>query len=265
MRILLMGRKQACADALTCFIEDGHTVVAVVTDHHLDGSPTTQAARLRDIPTLTLENAERQVRAGDLTFDLGISIVFWQRIKPVLIDASTLGIINFHPAPLPGYKGTGGYNLAILEARDTWAVTAHYVDEDFDTGKIISVDEFPIDRDRETAQSLESKSMQHLFDLAVTTVRSVANCNGVLPASANVGGRYVSRRQMEDLKMVVEGDDVDRKIRAFWFPPYSGATITCEGKKFTLVNEQILAQLSPDGTNLQSPAAVRTERLKRLP
>ena len=38
-------------------------------------------------------------------------------------------------------------------------------------------------------------------------------------------------------------EDIDLKIRAFWFPPYDGAFIEVNGKKYTLVNNDILKQL----------------------
>ena len=75
-----------------------------------------------------------------------------------------LGIINFHPAILPEYKGTAGYNVAILEGRSDWGVSAHYVDAEIDTGEIIDVSMFPISKDEETAYSLEKKSQNYLFE-----------------------------------------------------------------------------------------------------
>ena len=39
-------------------------------------------------------------------------------------------------------------------------------------------------------------------------------------------------------------DDIDRKIRAFFFPPYRGATITIHDHKFTLLNDEVLKFIS---------------------
>ena len=55
--------------------------------------------------------------------------------------------LNFHPAPLPDIRGLGGYNVAILEDFAEWGVSAHFVDEEFDTGDLVRVDRFPIDRE----------------------------------------------------------------------------------------------------------------------
>ena len=51
-------------------------------------------------------------------------------------------------------------------------------------------------------------------------------------------------QKVEDL----EKEDLDLKIRAFWFPPYDGAGIVVNGKVYTLVNREILKTLQDKDT-----------------
>lgn len=247
MRILFMGRKAAAAEALQWTLSQGHDVVGVLTDSHLPGSVTAQVARENELLLFTYEEAAEAIGSSELQFDLGVSFVYWRILKEPFLSHPKHGTVNFHPAPLPEYKGTAGYNLAILEALDAWGVTAHYVDAGIDTGGIIDVFRFSIDPEEETARTLERTSMRFLLNLYKKTVRRVA-ARGVLTTSPNEGGRYISRNEMEAMKKVEPGDDVDRKIRAFWFPPYRGAYIELDGKPYTLVNEQILKSLTDKGT-----------------
>ena len=69
----------------------------------------------------------------------------------------------------------------------------------------------------------------------------------------NKGGRYISREEMEAMKKISENDDIDRKIRAFWFPPYTGAYMEINGEKYTLINDYILKTLAKNGTSLIVP------------
>ena len=56
---------------------------------------------------------------------------------------------------------------------------------------------------------------------------------------------------MEAMKEVVAGDDVERKIRAFWFPPYDGAWLKVNGIRCTLISTQILRTLGdPNVSNV---------------
>lgn len=248
MNILFMGRKKAAAKALIWTLRSGYNVVGVVTDSEVMVSPTANVARQSGIPLWTLEDVYALANEGSLQLDLAVSFVYWRIIKTPLLGLPKRGIINFHPAPLPDYKGTAGYNLAILEERKTWSVTAHYIDEGIDTGGIIDMLDFSIDWKIETAYSLEAKSMRFMLDLYKKTIRQVEK-KIILPAMTNDGGKYTSRMEMEAMKEIREGDDVDKKIRAFWFPPYMGAFIKINGKKYTLVNDDILLQLT-EHTNI---------------
>ena len=247
-----MGRKQACRDLLDFLIAEGHEVVGVLTDSHLSGSVTTTRAQELGVPVLNWTDTVTASKDGGIEFDLGLSMVFWRKIPQSLIDIAAKGIINFHPAPLPEYKGTAGYNLAILEGLEEWAVSAHYVDESIDTGAIIDVDWFPIDSETETISTIEAESMRRLLDQSKKLVSRISKGEDI-PTVANIGGRYVSRQEMEEMKRIKPGDDVPRKIRAFWFPPYKGATVEIDGQEFTLVSDEILATLIPSGrTSLMS-------------
>jgi len=251
MKILFFGRKSVGADALA-YLSTLHNVevVGVLTDNHLSVSPTYVEATRQGLTVFSFDEAREAIHKGNLSYDLGLSMLYWRKLGIEFIEEPILGTINFHPAPLPEYKGTGGYNLAILEGLSEWAVSAHYVDDKIDTGDIISVNRFPIDSERETVVSLERTCRDKLLYTFKTVVNRVLT-EGKLQCFPNVGGHYTSRAQMEAMKEIRPGDDIERKIRAFWFPPYDGAYITMGGKKYTLVCEQILQQLAdPDASSL---------------
>ena len=243
MKLLFMGRKQHAARALEWSVSAGFDVVGVLTDHTNRDSETADIARRCGMPLLTLEETYEEIRSGALCFDVAVSFVYWRILKQPLLGAARLGVLNFHPAPLPQFRGVAGYNLAILHCLEQWGVSAHYVDEGIDTGSIIDCLEFGIDPEEETAHTLESKSQEFLLTLYKKTLRKVLR-GEPLACRENVGGTYVSRAQMEEMKRITPGDDIDRKIRAFWFPPYRGAFIEIDGQKYTLVNDFILKELA---------------------
>jgi methionyl-tRNA formyltransferase len=39
-------------------------------------------------------------------------------------------------------------------------------------------------------------------------------------------------------------EEIDKKINALWFPPYHGASIVIDGKRYSLVNDEILNKLA---------------------
>lgn len=251
LKILFMGRKKYSAQMVKWLYEKEQHIVAVVTDSHFPDSPTALTARSMGIPVISLEEAEEMLRRDANCVDMVISYLFWKKIKEPLITSPRLGCINFHPAILPDWKGTAGYNIAILNKLCEWGATCHYVDSGIDTGDIIKIFKFSFDYKNETAQTLEEKTQKIQCDLFKSVLTEVIE-TGERPAAIqkNDGGVYISRKQMLEMMEIDPAvDDVELKVHAFWFPPYHGACIKIQGKTYTLVDEFILKQLkSPDQT-----------------
>jgi methionyl-tRNA formyltransferase len=171
--------------------------------------------------------------------DVVISFLFWNLIREPLISVGRVGCLNFHPAPLPDYRGVGGYNVAILEGLSEWGVSCHFVDEHFDTGDVVEVERFPIDEGTETAFSLDLKSQEQLLGLFERVMQRLLD-GDELPRRPQADGRYVSRAEFEELRVVRQGDDLPRKLRAFWYPPWPGAVVELDGRRLTLVDEMLL-------------------------
>lgn len=245
MNIIFMGRKRYSAELLEWTINQGIEVKAVVTDSHFANSPTAKKASELKIPIISLEDAERILSDDNHNIDLVVSYLFWRKIKEPLISGPKFGCINFHPAILPDWRGTAGYNVAILNKLTEWGATAHYVDSEIDTGDIIRIYRFNFDHRLETAFSLEKKTQEiqvELFKSVLLDVKASGRIDSVRQDYNQ--GKYITRIEMENMKKInIHEDDIDLKIRAFWFPPYTGAYIELSGKKYTLINDDILKQL----------------------
>ena len=252
-RALLLGRKEGAAKALSFLLKNGIEVPLVVAKKDEPFRQTLDAeARKRKIPVYEdaqevytlIEKKDPRVR----NIDCVISYLFWQKIKSPLFTLGARGCVNFHPAPLPDYKGRAGYNTAILDGRKTFGVSAHFIDsEEFDAGPIIEVISFPFDANTATAFHLEREAQKHLLALfKKVLLRFMTETS--LRTIPNFGGVYLSSAELESLKRITPETDsaetVEKKIRAFFFPPYHGATIAIDGKDFTLIDEKILHYLA---------------------
>jgi methionyl-tRNA formyltransferase len=237
----LAKSKRSAARALDWLVEQGIDVAAVVAsepdaftrdEQRVDlvanrhGLPLVSDADLHDSPPEDL--------------DLVISFLFWKRIREPLLSRGRLGCLNFHPAPLPDLRGLGGYNVAVLEGMSEWGVSCHFVAAEFDTGDLVEVERFPIDPDSATAFSVDLESQERMLEL-FTRVIGRAHAGGALPRTPQGEGRYVTRADFEALRRVRPGDDLDRKLRAFWYPPYPGAVVEVDGRELTLVSDKLLA------------------------
>ena len=73
------------------------------------------------------------------SFDLGISYCYPRKITEPLLSTPKKGFVNYHPGLLPKYKGPTETDDAIKNKEIQWGVTVHYMDENYDTGKIIQI------------------------------------------------------------------------------------------------------------------------------
>jgi methionyl-tRNA formyltransferase len=244
VRVVFMGKDKDVVEECLAFLVFNElarfdVIATVVPNDSL-------ALRLADsVGIVNLTDSQVYEDLDILKPDLVVSCLYPKKIKQPLIQTPRLGCINFHPAPLPKYRGMGGYGLAILNDEKTWGCTAHYVDEEFDTGAVIESTEFSVD-DQETAISLEKKSMNSLCDLFVSVMGKVNPYNKLPSLDQPKEGRYTSLKEFEAMKTIDPAEDlesINRKIRAFWFPPYQGARIEIQGQSFTLVNNDILKTL----------------------
>jgi methionyl-tRNA formyltransferase len=262
IKVLLLGRKKVAANVLSRLRRDDRfDLRGVVTDSHLAGSPTVATALSEGVPVLDHQDVARLAECGKMSVDLVLSVLYWRRLKgSMLFPGARLGVINFHPAPLPEYKGCGGYNFAILDGLTEWATTAHYVDATIDTGAIIDVRRFPICPSTSTAQALERASMQVMEVQIADLLERIAIRSNLLPTQPNVGGRYISRSQMEAEKQIRPGDDVERKARAFFFPPYEGAWVMVNGVRCTVLPHSLMSTLAESGTTHLFTASPQTSQ-----
>ena len=240
-----MGKsKRSAAMALDWLVAQGAQVAAVVAP---PPDRLTRDAQRLDLVAgrhgLPLVSEPELYASPPEDVDVVVSFLFWNLIREPLLTLGRRGCLNFHPAPLPDYRGLGGYNLAVLDALDRWGVSCHFVDTGFDTGDLVEVERFPIDPERETAFSLDLKSQEHLLGL-FERVMSRLLAGEKLPRAPQGTGRYVDRAELESLRIVRPGDDLARKLRAFWYPPHPGAELEVGGRRLTLVDDVLLEEVA---------------------
>ena len=192
-----------------------------------------------NIPVGSEEELLSMYDAGKIEADYLFSF-YWKLVKEPTLKIARLGNINFHPGPLPEARGSG-YHAAILDDWGYWGVTVHYMDKTFDTGDIIECYRFPIDKNI-VNRDLVDLTHRELYCLFCDTI------NKILAGERPVGrvqenGKYYSLSELEKTKIILDGETsekIDRKIRAFWNPPYSGAQVLINGKYYTVINDTIL-------------------------
>ena len=183
-KILFMGRQaDFCRPAQISVDAAGHR-----NRRRTDRQPP---ARLADdrrrqrlgLPLYTFDHrlGSNERRSSEIRFRL-VRTLLAQTARRIP-DRPALGHDRLPPALLPEYKGTGGYNLAIMDELSEWGSTAHTSIPPSTPAKIIEVDRFPIDSSVETAQSLEHKTMRALEPFAQRIIARAVRTQTKLPTT----------------------------------------------------------------------------------
>lgn len=219
MRVIYLGKdKPNVIKGLQYLIKNKFEIVAV---NKLNNKEFIEISQKNHIPLMSDDLLYKKEFSG---IDLIISYLYPKKISQPLLNLPKIGCINFHPAPLPDFRGVCGYSFGIFEEVKKWGVSAHFVDKNFDTGDIIEIMKFPIKPNTETAFSLEKKSQVILFELFKKIINLIRK-GKKLTRNPQKNGRYFFKKDFEKIRKINFNDSykiIDKKIRACWFPPIQG-------------------------------------------
>jgi methionyl-tRNA formyltransferase len=144
---------------------------------------------------------------------------------------------NLHNAKLPAYKGYNACNHAILNGERYYTSTIHWMTEEVDEGFIAFEETFEIEP-AETAQSLYEKAGRAGESAFRKLVAHLSEGRQVPRETATGQGTFYPRNSLDTLREIKNIEDlreVDRKARAFYFPPFEPAYFIVEGRKFYIL------------------------------
>ncbi len=186
LRIVFMGTPTFAVGVLDKMVNDGLTIVGVVTatdkpagrGQQLQQSAVKQFALAHDLPVLQPERLKDQKFIEDLKAlqaDLFVVVAF-RMLPEVVWSMPPKGTINLHASLLPNYRGAAPINWAIMNGEHETGVTTFFIEKEIDTGNIIAQTKVPITHD-DTAGTLHDKLMTVGSALVVTTVRDIESGN----------------------------------------------------------------------------------------
>tara|TARA_Y100000590_G_scaffold470373_1_gene664248 strand:+ start:1123 stop:1782 length:660 start_codon:yes stop_codon:yes gene_type:complete len=168
-------------------------------------------------------------------YDLLISYISPWIISKRVLERTTKWNINFHPGP-PEYPGIGCFNFAIFDSSETFGSTAHIMLPKVDSGNIIGVKRFAM-TNNETVESLSLKTYKAQLSLFKKVISYIFS-NDCLPKSDEIWKRKAFKRteleKLCEIKFSMNTQEVEKRIRATYFPGKPAPYIKFLGHKFEL-------------------------------
>lgn len=155
MRVVFWGTPAFSLPALRALGDEGHDVVAVVTQpdrpagrgRALQPSPVKVLAESELIPVLQPERARGEeliARLRELRPDVSVVVAYGQILKPEVLAVPTFGSVNIHASLLPELRGAAPVQWAVINGHERTGVTIMQMDAGLDSGPMLLRVEEPI-------------------------------------------------------------------------------------------------------------------------
>lgn len=165
----------------------------------------------------------------DLVPDL-VMVIGWSQLVGAELRASPrLGVLGFHPAPLPRMRGRAVIPWQILTRQRQGGATLFWIGEGLDDGPIAAQSLFDIDPESITARELYDRAVAEMAALLPPLLLDIVG--GRIPSAAQDHSlaSICARRLPEDGRIDWQrpAAEIERLIRAVG-APYPGATTTLD-------------------------------------
>lgn len=251
MRIAFFGTPDFAVPSLQALRHAGHDVVLVVTQpdrpqrrsRSVLVPPPVKAAAL-DLG-LAIAQPEKPTGDGFLAelraahADVGVVAAYGHILRPAILAAPRLGMINVHASLLPRWRGAGPIRSAILAGDATTGISIMQMEAGLDSGPVFRVAETAIGA-VETHGELEARLAVLGAEAIVATLADVAagRARAVPQDASRVTYAPKIDRAAARVDWRLEAEPIARRIRAF--DPDPGAWTTFEGGEFKLFGASVV-------------------------
>ncbi len=185
MRVLFMGTPDFAVPCLEILIEEGHTVVGVVSQpdqpkgrgHKLQPPPVKARALEHGIPVFQptkLKDGSFQEVLDETKPELIVVVAYGKILPKYILDYPKYGCVNVHASLLPKYRGAAPIQWSVINGEKVTGVTTMYMAEGLDTGDMIEKSETEIGR-TETYGELHDRLSVMGAELLKKTVEKLEN------------------------------------------------------------------------------------------
>ena len=249
MKVMFMGTPEIAATALKKLIDDGHSVVAVVSREDkprgrgnvMTPTPVKALALEHAIPVYTpstLRDESFMAVLSEHTPDV-IVVVAYGKILPLsVLSYPKFGCINLHVSLLPKYRGAAPMQRAIMDGERETGVTIMYMDEGLDTGDIIACERFAIS-DTDDLEAIHDRSAEVGSALLSATLRNIENGTAARTPQDSSLATYAAKIEKEDCKIdfTLPATTVSARIRGV--TPIPGAFAYLDGKMLKICSVKV--------------------------
>lgn len=254
-KVVIVGYEQMFANLISGCISAGYTPVGVLRYEKTKINPILLAVKdfilpskdkafisgydLYEIKARSVNSEEFRKELIRLNVDIVFIAAWGEKFSKETINIPKIATINCHPSLLPKYRGPNPYAQVILNGETKTGITFHLVDENYDTGAILSQTEVEI-RPDDTGGSLKTRCTK-TANAAVGKLLLQMDNEMIVPVNQKEElASYQPQITEKDVLINFEhsAELIDRQIRAF--KPWSKCYIPHKKVYFTFKKHKIV-------------------------
>lgn len=250
MKIVFMGTPEFAVPCLQKIIDEGHEVLAVVTQpdkpkgrgKKLAMPPVKELALKYDIPVHQPLKAREESFVDtlkEMNPELIVVVAFGQILPKSILDIPKYGCVNVHASLLPRYRGAAPLNWVIINGEEKTGVTTMYMDEGLDTGDMILKSEIPLD-DEITAGELHDKMMIDGAKVLKETIDLIEKGEAPREKQSNENTCYspIMNKSLGNIDWNKSAIDIHNLVRGI--NPWPSAYTTYEGQTMKIWKTKVI-------------------------
>lgn len=240
MKVFYMGNNWLGRKVLKWLVEHEDEIVGLAVHPEDEG---TYVDEIRNVSGLredqifdgtSLRDEETIEAVQNLEPDVGVSVLFGYILQPAFLDLFSKGAINLHPAYLPYNRGAYPNVWSIVDETPA-GVTLHRIDEDVDTGDILSQRQVEV-RPTDTGRSLYRRLEQAGLELFRSVWPRLAAGEIEATSQDEEAGTKHYVKDVDDIDKIdldaeYKARDLINILRARTFPPHDGAYLEEDGQR----------------------------------
>jgi methionyl-tRNA formyltransferase len=248
MRVVMLGYQTWGHRTLEALLASRHEVVLVVThppsDHAYESIWADSVEDLARDAGVDVHLAKRPddaliARVAELAPDVMVANNWRTWLPPALFTLPTHGTLNLHDSLLPRFTGFSPVIWALISGATETGLTAHMMDDDLDTGGIITQRAVPI-TETSTGPDLVRATIDLIPEVLLDALDRI-EAGTASPTPQDLGERTFFHKRSEQDSLVdwrLPASEIERFVRALQ-DPYPNAYTFFRGARLRIVEAHV--------------------------
>lgn len=247
-KIVFMGTPDFAVPVLEKLINDGHEILAVVTQPDrksgrgkvVSFSAVKQIALENNLKVLQPEKIRKKEvvkELSELNPELFITCAYGQILSQAILDIPKFGCINVHASLLPAYRGAAPIHRAVMNGDKITGITTMMTDRGMDTGDILLKAEVEIGSNT-TSGELHDVLMKTGADIISETLLKLGDGNLLRIPQDDSQATHAPMLKKEESIVDWNNDSksIHNKVRAL--NPWPGCFTKYLGKRMRIIKSE---------------------------